>query len=291
MQPSAIIENLIAFYRPQIEDKKLKLHTHLNIGDRNMVVGDRTKFEQISLNILSNAIKFTKKGTISITYEERYIKASGIAIVLVVGDTGIGIPAKKQEAIFDRFTQLDVGVRKKHSGGGLGLYITRQLVKLMQGSIKVTSKKGVGSEFTVTLEFPLAQKQKKPFNKDFADEICKLQLNVLVVDDNKLNVIILIKLLKNMGMNPDAAYNGKEALEQMALKNYDIIFMDVHMPEMDGYEATRRIRLTNNEVLILGLSADATTSSIEEGLCAGMNNYLTKPLDSDKTGVYTCKTF
>ncbi len=109
-----------------------------------------------------------------------------------------------------------------------------------------------------------------------------MQLNVLAVDDNKLNMIILTKLLSTMEICTDIAYTGKEALKKTAAKEYDIIFMDVHMPEMDGFETTRRIRTTDNKVFILGLSADATTSSIQEGLCSGMNEYLTKPLDLEK---------
>ncbi len=281
-QPCEIVENMITFYSPQIAGKKLELVKELKRCNRNLVIGDRTKFEQISLNLFSNAIKFTHKGSIHLICEEELIDDSHMAIKLIIKDTGIGIPVSQQETIFDQFTQLDVGIRKKHSGGGLGLYITRQLVNLMNGSLHVESKKGVGSQFSVNIELPLAEDRKKVINEDFINKLKFLNLNVLAVDDNKMNMIILTKLLKNMGMNTDTAYNGKEALEQTAVKDYDIIFMDVHMPEMDGYEATRHIRSSNTNVLILGLSADATTSSAHEGLCAGMNEYLTKPLDLHK---------
>jgi signal transduction histidine kinase/CheY-like chemotaxis protein len=290
-EPCAIVENLISFYSPQIESKKLELVTELKSCERNLVVGDRTKFEQISLNLFSNAIKFTHEGRIDFTCEERVINDSQVAITLIIKDTGIGIPATKQETIFDRFTQLDVGIRKKHSGGGLGLYITRQLVNLMHGSICVESKEGVGSQFSVTLELPLATDREKVISENFVEKLKSLQLNVLAVDDNKLNMIILTKLLKNMGMNTDVAYNGEEALKHTAAKNYDIIFMDVHMPEMDGYEATRHIRKRDKNALILGLSADATTSSIQEGLYVGMDEYLTKPLDLEKLATILMKHF
>lgn len=158
---------MISFYSPQIESKKLELVTELKSCERNLVVGDRTKFEQISLNLFSNAIKFTHEGRIDFTCEERVINDSQVAITLIIKDTGIGIPATKQETIFDRFTQLDVGIRKKHSGGGLGLYITRQLVNLMHGSICVESKEGVGSQFSVTLELPLATDREKVISRKF----------------------------------------------------------------------------------------------------------------------------
>ncbi|HEA30617.1 MAG TPA: response regulator [Leeuwenhoekiella sp.] len=290
-EPCAILENLITFQGPKIKSKNLKLETCLNSCTKNAVMGDRTKFEQISLNLVSNAIKFTQNGSIYISCEERVIAGSRVAICLIVKDTGIGIPTEKQEAIFERFTQLDVGVRKKHSGGGLGLYITRKHVQLMQGCITVNSKEGEGSEFRVNLELPLAENTKRTIDQAFVKELKEMRLSVLAVDDNKLNVIILVKLLRNMGMNPDFAYNGKEALEKTESKNYDIIFMDVHMPEMDGYETTRRIRHTDDNVLILGLSADATTSSIDEGLCAGMNDYLTKPLDLEKLAILLKERF
>lgn len=289
-EPGAIVENLISFYSPQITSKKLELVTALK-NQRNLVIGDRTKFEQISLNLFSNAIKFTHEGRIDFTCEEQVINDSQVAITLIIKDTGIGIPATKQETIFDRFTQLDVGIRKKHSGGGLGLYITRQLVNLMHGSIRVESKEGVGSQFSVTLELPLATDREKVISENFVEKLKSLQLNVLAVDDNKLNMIILTKLLKNMGMNTDVAYNGEEALKHTAAKNYDIIFMDVHMPEMDGYEATRHIRKRDKNALILGLSADATTSSIQEGLYVGMDEYLTKPLDLEKLATILMKHF
>ncbi len=165
-EPCAIVENLISFYSPQILRKKLQLVINVDGCTRNQVMGDRTKFEQISLNIFSNAIKFTETGSITLTCEERLVNDSHVAITLIIKDTGIGIPLSKQEAIFDRFTQLDVGIRKKHSGSGLGLYITRQLVYLMHGSISVESKEGVGSQFQVNLELPTANDQKKVINEN-----------------------------------------------------------------------------------------------------------------------------
>jgi signal transduction histidine kinase/CheY-like chemotaxis protein len=290
-QPCEIVENMISFYSPQIAGKKLELVKELKSCNRNLVIGDRTKFEQISLNLFSNAIKFTHKGSIHIICEEELIDDSHMAIKLIIEDTGIGIPVSKQEIIFDRFTQLDVGIRKKHPGGGLGLYITRQLVHLMHGGIHVKSTEGVGSQFSVNFKLPLAEDRKKVIGEDFVYKLKSLNLNVLAVDDNKMNMIILTKLLKNMGMNTDTAYDGKEALKRTAAKDYDIIFMDVHMPEMDGYEATRHIRSTDTNVLILGLSADATTCSAQEGLCAGMNEYLTKPLDLEKLAIILMEHF
>ena len=279
--PLEVMQNTIDFYQPKIQSKGIEFKYIAHKNESIIIKGDRTKFEQILINLISNAIKFTQAGRIDINYKQA-VGDDKLSIQFKIKDSGIGIPNHKLSSIFERFNQLDSGMRKKHSGGGLGLYITKLNIELMQGNIMVKSILHKGSTFDVHLDFPLAAQEaavkesQQDTNKDLA------KLNVLAVDDNKLNNIILSKVLKIMKMDTDLAYNGTEALQRAQIKNFDLIFMDVHMPEMDGFETTRRIRETNKNVLIIGLSADATQSAIEEGYRAGMDHYFTKPLDRSK---------
>lgn len=280
--PKEVMKNMIEFYRPAIENKGLSLDYNRTSLKKIVAIGDRARFEQILINLISNAIKFTPRGSLTITYKEILNHEGRLSLLCSVSDTGIGIPKDKIAIIFDRFTQLDSGMRKKHPGGGLGLSVTKQQIKLMNGTLKVESEEHVGSVFTFGLEFPIFKATSNPEVSRDKNPVSFSKLNVLAVDDNKLNNIILSKVLNIMKINTDLAYNGREALERVMIKNFDLILMDVHMPEMDGFETTRKIRETNKKVLIIGLSADATQNAIDEGYRAGMDHYLTKPLDREK---------
>lgn len=277
--PTCVLESLISFNNQIIEHKGLNLSLKVNSLKDKIVLGDRAKFEQIITNILSNAIKFTDSGSILVTYDEKSVNDQ-LQLKICIKDTGIGIPKEKISQIFDRFIQLDIGTRKKHSGGGLGLSIAQQLAQLLNGNIEVTSEEGVGSEFIIKLKFDYLHIQTKEKEEHLKKDLP--ELNILAVDDNKLNVVILSQLLKKIGLKTDIAYNGTEAVEKAKTKSYDLIFMDIHMPDIDGFEATRLIKNTHKNTIVMGLSADTTISSINEGLNCGMSNYLTKPIDKSK---------
>ena len=278
--PVSVIANVTSFNRKAIEEKGLKFIVDVQTKAKNYVNGDRSKFEQIVGNILLNAIKFTQSGNITLTYSE-HEQGEQLYVAISIKDTGIGIPKDKIDTIFDRFTQLDSGIRKKHSGGGLGLAISGKLVQLLGGNIEVMSEEGTGSEFIIHLAFNgLHKKEEIHLSSKLLADLPPL--DVLIVDDNKLNIIILSELLKRLGLHSDSAKNGLEAVQKCQTKTYDLIFMDVHMPEMDGFEATRKIKEDHPDVVVLGLSADTTSLSISEGLESGMDNYLTKPIDKTK---------
>ena len=277
--PVCVLESLVSFHNQIIENKGLDLSLSVNTENTKGVLGDRAKFEQIITNILSNAIKFTDSGSILVMYEEQIVKEK-VQIKITIKDTGIGIPKEKIDQIFDRFIQLDTGTRKKHSGGGLGLAIAQHLAQLLNGNIEVTSEEGKGSEFVINLKFDYLQKPTEQQEEHLKRELP--ELSILAVDDNKLNVVILSQLLKKIGLQADIAYNGSEAIEKAQVKNYDLIFMDIHMPDVDGFEATRQIKSTHKNTIIMGLSADTTLNSINEGMNCGMSNYLTKPIDKSK---------
>ncbi len=280
--PRILIENIIKTYSEKIIDKNLKIEMDFDTETiPETVQGDRIKTEQIFINILSNSIKFTSKGNIQITYEEKVIDDM-LNFQAKIADTGIGIPKDKLQEIFDRFIQVDNGLRKRHSGSGLGLAITKELVGLLKGDIQLSSEVGKGTVFTVSLSFPLA----KPLPANTCEiDFTTLNLShlrVLIVDDNKLNRMILSKILNKIGIESETAEGGIEALGLIKNKFYDLIFMDVHMPEIDGFEIVKMIRRENKETVILGLSADVTYEAIEEGMRSGMNDYLTKPIEQNK---------
>lgn len=278
--PVSVIANITSFHRKRIEEKGLEFHVDIQTKSKNFINGDRSKFEQIVGNILLNAIKFTQSGSISLSYKEQE-EDQKLYTTISIKDTGIGIPKDKLSTIFDRFTQLDAGIRKKHAGGGLGLAIAARLVNLMGGNIEVESDEGKGSEFIIHLDFnDLHKKEEIKLNSKLVADLPPLE--VLIVDDNKLNVIILTELLKRLGLSSESAKNGLEAVNKCNSKTFDLIFMDVHMPEMDGFEATRKIKEEQPDVVVLGLSADTTSLSIAEGLESGMDNYLTKPIDKGR---------
>jgi signal transduction histidine kinase len=278
--PAEELRNIISIYRPSVEEKGLYARLEIVSDFNTHVIADIGKYDQIITNLLKNALKFTEDGGIDITYEETVID-NDLNISIAVKDTGIGIPKNKLKTIFDRFTQIDSGISKRHEGSGLGLYITYLLIELLEGHIEVESKVNVGTEFTISLKFPITEVQ--PEIKEAVDNGVDLSgFKVLIVDDNKVNVIVLKKTLDAFGINTYWVGNGKEAVRAVSENQYDLVFMDIHMPEMDGFEATLEIRKTNKDLVIIGFSADVTKETIQGAKEVGMNDYFTKPISFDK---------
>ena len=278
--PSEELRNIISIYRPSIEAKGLYANLDIDSDSKTHVIADIGKFGQILTNLLRNALKFTEEGGIDITYEET-VQNSDLNITIGIRDTGIGIPKNKLKTIFDRFTQIDSGITKRHEGSGLGLYITYLLIELLEGHIEVESKEGVGTEFKISLKFPITEMQ--PETKEpISNSIDLTGFKVLIVDDNKVNVVVLKKTLDAFGINTYWVGNGKEAVKAVSENQYDLVFMDIHMPEMDGFEATEEIRKTQKDLVIIGFSADVTKETIQGAKEVGMNDYFTKPITFDK---------
>ncbi|MEN3325105.1 response regulator [Mariniflexile soesokkakense] len=258
--------------------KNLYLKTNFeNVLDLT-VIGDLNKLTQVINNILKNALKFTKEGGVTITCSETVIE-NKLKLIVSIEDTGIGIPENKLHTIFNRFTQIENSVKKQHEGSGLGLAICENLVSMMSGEIFVESEHQVGSKFTASFLFDITEEDVK--HSENKKNIKTADINVLIVDDNNLNIIVLKKFLEDIGIKSDTAENGKVALDKVNQKNYQLIFMDIHMPEMDGWEATRIIRQSDKHVIIFGLSANVTTEAINKAIENGMNNYLTKPFKKE----------
>jgi signal transduction histidine kinase len=278
--PKEELQNIISIYRPSAEEKGLSIVLDTSGECDHEVVGDVGKFGQIITNILRNSLKFTDKGGIVIECHQK-VRNDTVYMDFNMKDTGIGIPKNKLYSIFDRFTQIDKGKCKRHEGSGLGLYITYKLVELFEGKITVESEENVGTEFHLSLHFPLSKTKKKKGVQ--SSEILHYDgCQILIVDDNRVNVKVLKMTLEKLGVNADAVCNGLEAVEAIKNNSYDLVFMDVHMPSMDGFQATKEIRKFNQEIGIIGLSADVTKEAIDEAKGVGMDDYLTKPISFSK---------
>ncbi|MDX1326936.1 MAG: response regulator, partial [Arenibacter sp.] len=278
--PSAELRSILSIYRPSMEVKGLKVLLNVRSQDNYKVIGDMGKYGQILTNLLRNALKFTEVGSIEVSYSEKVV-ARKLQVRISIKDTGIGIPKEKLKTIFDRFIQVDSGIAKKHEGSGLGLYITYILIELLEGHIEVDSVENEGTEFILKFNFPLSEvtqirAERSPESIDLSG------FRILIVDDNKINMMVLKKTMDNFGVHSSCVSNGKEAVKAVANGEYDLVFMDVHMPEMDGFEATKEIRKTNKDIVIIGFSADVTKETIQGAKDVGMNDYFTKPMSFDK---------
>lgn len=245
------------------------------------VVTDRTRLNQTLNNLIDNAIKFTKKGKITLRIFQVKSSAKTMSIKFEVEDTGIGIPRDKLISVFERFTQASSSTTREYGGTGLGLSIIKRLLELQGVEIKVESQPGKGSKFYFEQWFIKGHlSTAAPVTLDEADLEKKLEgKSVLLVEDNPMNVMVAEKFLKRWKMVIDKAENGQIAVEKATHNEYDIILMDLQMPVMDGYRATTEIRHSKNKVPIIALTASALLQVQEKVMLAGMNDYITKPFD------------
>jgi CheY-like chemotaxis protein/anti-sigma regulatory factor (Ser/Thr protein kinase) len=242
--------------------------------------GDEVRIRQITANIVSNAIKYTKEGSVGLRIE-RFRKKGKDWLCIKVTDTGIGIKSEDFGIIFDMFRQVEDKVNPGLAGTGLGLALSRKLAGLMGGDISVESVHGVGSVFSVTL--PLVEGTEEDNSEDgLGFAVSAGDAKVLVVDDNTINRKVALAFLKKHKIDADSATSGKEAVDMVSRNSYDLVFMDHMMPEMDGLEAARKIRALDGGRLkslpIVALTANAINGASEEFKEAGMNDCLFKPL-------------
>ncbi|MBK6604717.1 MAG: response regulator [Leptospiraceae bacterium] len=242
--------------------------------------GDPVRLRQIFLNLLSNAVKFTSVGGITVSHSIIQIENGRYTIEFIVEDTGIGIEKSKIAGLFDSFSQGDSSTTRKYGGTGLGLAITKKLVEMMDGDIRVESDIGVGSRFIFTIKAQIIKNYIEQEKTKAVYSALPVDLRVLVAEDNELNQKIVIALLKKINVHADVAFNGVEVLELLKEKKYDIILMDIEMPEMDGIEATVRIKSNANHksIFVVALTAHAQTGERERILNHGFDDYLTKPI-------------
>lgn len=269
-------------------EKGLDLLIHLDPKVPPALSGDTMRLMQILMNLVGNAIKFTHRGYIRVSATLAGLDAGRALVRFTVSDSGIGIPADKLQLIFESFQQLDNTLSRQYGGTGLGLTIVRQLVMLQGGTITVESEVGEGSTFTFELNFGVEALPEGELNLAAPlvageDPSGRLRgLRVLLVEDNPLNQMVTRKLLNSWGIEIDIANNGREGIEMLRDQAYDLVLMDIQMPEMDGYEATRFIRhelpAPKRDIPILALTANAFSGSDDACREAGMNDYLAKPI-------------
>lgn len=277
---AASISAMLHLFEPKIQEKNLELVKVYDTKIPEVLIGDPVRLHQIILNLVSNAVKFTSKGKITVVAHLYNEDEENATIEFSISDTGIGISENKMDKIFENFQQASSSTSRIFGGTGLGLAIVKQLIEQQNGKIKVTSRVDEGSTFSFKLSF-----QKTKVEAEVETEIIELDteiknIKVLVVEDIALNQLLMKTLLDDFGFERDIASNGKIAIEKLQLKTYDIILMDLQMPEMNGFEATEYIRNTmNSKVPIIALTADVTTVDLAKCKAVGMNDYIAKPVD------------
>jgi PAS domain S-box-containing protein len=293
LKVSDVINSIISIFKLRIAEKEQILNTHYDKNIPEWLLGDALHINHVLINLIGNAIKFTENGgTINLSVTLLKQDDKKVIIEISVSDTGIGIAPDKTKNIFEPFIQSNIDTARKYGGSGLGLNIVKQLIDLMKGTITVKSQLHIGSTFTLTI--PLI---KTPITEIKIDQVVsnnnKLalatqlkgleQVKILIVDDMIVNQLLAQTILEDIGFETEVATNGKIAIELLEKNNYDIILMDLQMPEMNGWEATQYIRSNMKPpkatMPIIALTADVTKNNAEKCKEAGMDDYVSKPIN------------
>ena len=287
--PRKLVYNIKSSYKFKADEKGIFINTVLDDAIPEHLLGDQMRIAQILNNLLSNAIKFTEKGFVEISLRKLAHKNKNeVKIRVEVIDTGIGISKEKQAMVFDSFSQADFDITRKYGGTGLGLTITKKLVQLHGSEIFLDSSEGKGSNFyfDLVLEIGGEKNEVEEISEEKFSENIFANKRILLVEDNPFNQIIATKFLHKWKLKVDIAGNGIEALQHLDKNIYDLILMDIHMPEMDGVEATKIIRSHKNELLqnipIIAITAAAMENDKQKLLRQGMNDYVSKPFNPDE---------
>lgn len=289
-------KDILNQFEPTLRNKKLAFSVEIDSGLPRILKGDQIRLQQIITNLVANAIKFTSQGRITITVLPVFNDAKTVMLRCEIQDTGIGIAASEQDKMFRPFEQETNATARKYGGTGLGLAICKQLVSLMGGEIGVHSVKDEGTTFYFTAHFEcIASKQQSPqiINQQAtpashnAQEKHKNECRILVVEDDIVNQTLLHEFMLTLGYQADFVDNGSDAVVQLQDKSYDLVFMDIHMPVMNGYEATQQIReleksQNRQRITIIALTANATEGERERCIQAGMDDFMTKPISMEK---------
>ena len=277
------IRSILHSFDLKIKEKNLALVSEYDPEIPEMLVGDSPRLNQIILNLMSNAIKFTHKGEIRLSVKIKKENKKNISIEFAVTDTGIGIADDKINTVFNLFEQAEINISNFYGGTGLGLAIVKQLVEFQGGTISVSSKIGEGSTFGFIMPFGKT-------NMKIAEEIEILKLDenvkklrILAVEDVILNQLLIKIILADFGFEYEVVSNGKFAIEKLETNTYDIILMDLQMPEMNGFETTAYIRkILKSKIPIIALTADVTTIDVVKCKEFGMDDYISKPIDENQ---------
>ncbi|NVD06711.1 response regulator [Vibrio sp. JPW-9-11-11] len=276
------VESVVDSFSPAAVSQHLVLHCYFDGDVPDTVRGDQNRVKQILLNLLGNAFKFTHEGSVTIKIASRRLNHNKVRLQCEIRDTGIGIDRHALEYLFDEFTMVDQTYSRSKEGSGLGLAICRRLCHLMDGDISVESKPNAGSTFSFHICLPLCDELATLSVTEDARPLLFPSARILVAEDNRANQLVIREMFKRLGLDIDIAQNGIEVLEMVKNYQYDLIFMDISMPKMDGMKATAAIRAladSNTANLpIVALTAHSLAGDKEKFLAAGMNDYLSKPL-------------
>ncbi len=290
--PERTLREVVDAMASRATEKGLALELEFDGGTPPALVGDASRLAQVLFNLVGNAIKFTESGRVDVRVHHERVDDGRVALSVTVQDTGIGIPAELLPEVFERFTQADNGIVRRHGGSGLGLAISREIVDLMGGTIEVASELGRGSRFRFALTLPVAPAVEPgvPASGPAAaatvagDRVPAQGARVLVAEDNPVNQLLIAELLGEQGHRCVIVDDGAAALRVLDQQDFDLVLMDVHMPELDGLSATRRIRQLPGSAAclpVIAMTADATTDDRRVCLEAGMDGYVSKPIDPD----------
>jgi signal transduction histidine kinase len=284
------LTDIVSVIRVRAEEKRQNLTLNVNENVPPLIISDELRLTQVISNLLANAVKFTpENGKVTLNVEKQDESGGEITLRFAVADSGIGISTEQQEQLFKSYIQADDSIEKNFDGTRLGLFISRRIVELMQGEIKVESELNKGAKFIFTIKAKKGSSNAEigsPGRSNKTNNIFK-KITILAVDDMEINKEILARYLDNTGISVDFAENGKLAVSmfQEYPDKYSLIFMDIHMPEMDGYEATRTIRGLEKElrkntarIPIIAMTADVFKEDIEKCISAGMDDHISKPI-------------
>ena len=279
----ALLHSVQTMFSERVKQKNLSLGFSVNEDIPDILEGDSVRLTQVLVNLLSNAVKFTSSGDIHIYVSKAEAENDSVKLRFSVKDTGIGIAPEKLQTIFERFQQAEADTTRRYGGTGLGLSIAKQIIDLQNGIITVNSEPGKGTEFIFELTYLISkQKAESPAQPATGqtNETIKRKIKILVAEDNAMNQQLMKHLMNNWKFDFDIVNNGKEALDKLQFAAYDAVLMDIQMPEMDGYTATKILRNELNlGVPVIAMTAHAMAGEKEKCIGFGMNDYISKPIN------------
>lgn len=274
-----LVDNIYKVFKGQFEEKNVGFEVNFDEQlSQRTYIGDPTRLTQVITNLVSNARKFTTSGSVTINIKQVVKTSSACTIKFVVADTGIGIPEEKRIHIFESFTQVESATTRKYGGTGLGLTISSKIVELYGGKLEVDSVEGEGSSFYFTIQLGVQNQPKKFLNEDKVKELPRLDgIRILLAEDNPINMMIAKSVLKNWGIELTEAVNGKIALDKYNEGEFDLLLIDLEMPEMDGFELLTEIRKTNSNIPGIAFTAALFENMLAHLVNKGFTDYVQKP--------------
>ena len=285
MDIASVAQHITGGLSSKAVEKNITLSTEIDSRLTHKIIGDPTRTSQVIYNLVHNAIKFTEEGSVQLSIQVEKMTTENVTLSIRVTDTGIGIEPEKQQLIFDRFTQADSSTSRSYGGTGLGLAITKRILQLQGVALNLRSEPGKGSVFFYTQQFALSTEpvtQEVQYDNEVEAEKQLQNVSILVVEDNPFNILVAQSLLERSGAIVDVATNGEEALEKIQPGKYRLVLMDLNMPVMDGFEATRRLRARGVTLPVIALTASLPAEVEKDVNSAGLTDIVVKPFNPDE---------